>query len=251
MPTPWDLDRERAFRASPPQKLHRYAPEHTLFQLEPVLEILKPDAPDAWIMDLVHVTAASELKKTGSKGKLRFGFGTGESASGLCVDFDTGIATLRYVPVGLGPPSCSDSDTDTPSDLAPTSTRALRSSSPDPDGASAYHTVTATVTPPAAGPVSSSSLRIDTLSLYDLGGHATPPFEERMSPKPRLRTLSPSSSPSSMPLHHHHIRGSATETEETEKEKEEEEETEKKAEAETRVDEEELKKRIRGFGSGS
>ena len=195
MPTPWDLNRQCAFRASPPQKLHRYTPEHTLFQLEPVLEILRPEAADAWIMDLIHV-AAGHLD-TGSKGSLSFGT---EEKSGLSVDFDSGIATLRYVP--------STSRASSHSDL---STR----------DSGAYSTIT------PSDNSWSSSLRIQTIDLYDLGGHATPPFEESLSPKPRLRTPSPE------PHRIQVFKGGKAPAE---------------REAETRVDEEELRRRIEGFG---
>lgn len=196
MPTPWDLNRQRAFRASPPQKLHRYTPEHTLFQLEPVLEILRPEAADAWIMDLIHI-AAGDLD-AGSKGSLSFGT---EGKSGLSVDFDSGIATLRHVP-STNRASSSHSDL---------STR----------GSSAYRTVT------PSDRSWSSSLRIHTIDLYDLGGHATPPFEEQLSPKPRLRTPSPEPHPIQV------VKGGKAPAEK---------------EAETRVDEEELRRRIEGFG---
>ena len=203
MPTPWDLTRERAFRASPPQKLHRYTPEHTLFQLEPVLEILRPEAADAWIMDLIHITAASHLHP-GSKGSLSFG---SENASGLSVDFDTGVATLRNLPSNR----VSSSDTDL-------STRT----------SCAYHAVTPSTIPAHQDKSCSSSLRIHTLSLYDLGGHATAPFEEQMVPKPRLRTPSPTLSRIEV------VRGGGA--------------APAVKEAEIRVDEEELRRRIEGFG---
>ena len=211
MPTPWDLSRERAFRASPPQKLHSYTPEHTLFQLEPVLEVLRSDAADAWVMDLIHV--ATRNLDTGSKGSMRFGI---EGASGLSVDFDTGIATLRNVPSNRASSSSSDTNS---SNLS--STR----------NSSAYHTVTPPTQNPADRKAWCSSLRVHTLELYDLGGHATPPFEETLVPRPRLRRPSPEE-----------IRIRVVVRGGTEKEKE------KEGEAERRVEGGELRRRIEGFG---
>ena len=116
-------------------------------------------------MDLIHV-AAGDLD-TGSKGSVSFGT---EGAGGLNVDFDNGIATLRHVP--------STSPASSPSSLSsddPCNRSTRDSSSPN----CAYRTLT------PDDESWSSSLRIDTLDLYDLGGHATPAFEEQLVLKPQ------------------------------------------------------------------
>ena len=162
---------------------------------------MRPEAADAWIMDLIHI-AAGDLD-TGSKGKLSFGTA---GKSGLSVDFDTGIATLRHVP------STSRTSYSDPSDL---STRDSHS----------YRPLTPSTT--ALDKPWSSSFRIHSLNLYELGGDVTPPFEEQLDPKPRLRTPEPE-------LHRIQVvRGG-----EAPAEKEEE----------NRVDGEELRRRIDGFG---
>lgn len=198
IPTPWDIERQRSFRASPPQKVHCYTPDHMLFQLEPCQEILHPE-PNAWIMDLAQITD-SELK-----------FGA-EEASGLRVDFTRGVATLKSV----------GSEQDSAD---------LLTQSPDPSSlSSTYHTLE-----PSANSINPShtqswfsSLVIDKFEVYDLGGHATLPFEEQLYPKPLLRTLTPE--PQSTPV----IKSEAPP------------ETEKSM---PRVDGWELKGRIIGFGS--
>lgn len=89
--TPWDLQHQRKYKANPAQETNMCTLGHILFQLEPRLEILLPDT-DAWIMDLINITDGDA--ETGRKGGVRFG---AEGGSGLSVDFDTGIATLRSV----------------------------------------------------------------------------------------------------------------------------------------------------------
>ena len=211
MPTPWDIDRERSFRASPPQKLHRYTPDHMLFQLEPSLEILRPES-DAWIMDLIHLTNPDP--KTGKKGGLRFG---SEGESGLSVDFDTGIATLRNTPTSK--PSASH--TNIPSEKEKAS----------PPITSAYHTLNSPATANKnTTDTWTTRVRIQTLNLYDLGGHATAPFEEQLAQKPQLRTASPD-----MPERTQAFDQAAAPIEKA---------------SEPQVGEEVLKKRIQGFGPG-
>lgn len=203
MPTPWDIERQRSFRASPPQKLHCYTSNHMLFQLEPSHKILQPDAA-AWIMDLIHIL--TDDLENGRKGGLRFG---AEGSSGLFADFDSGIATLRHI-------TKNEDD----------SNQEPRSENP-PTPNNAYHPISAL----AHGEERSTSdwetvMRIQKLEIYDLGGHVTPPFEEELAQKPRLRTPSPA--PYKIPV--------------------------PKVEklTEPKVGEEELSRRIQGFGpSGS
>ena len=167
MPTPWDIEQKRAFRASPPQKLHRYTPDHVLFQLEPCHEILRPES-DAWIMDLIHII--DDDKESGRKGGLRFG---AEGGNGLCVDFDSGIATLR--------------NNATSKDGAIQDEASEKASPPS----SAYRSIDSSANEGKAANIWETSMRIQKLDLYDLGGHATVPFEEQLAEKPRLRTASP------------------------------------------------------------
>ena len=206
MPTPWDIERQRSFRASPPQKLHRYTPDHMLFQLEPCHEILKPEA-DAWIMDLIHVTNGD----IGSRraGGLRFGT---EGGIGLFVDFDSGIAKLKNVIT-----STCGADHEQQGEKPPFTNNVYHSISASMDGGeltSDWETV----------------MRIQKLEIYDLGGHATPPFEEQLAEKPQLRTPSPK------PYRTQVFKGGAAPAERP---------------SEPQVGEEALKKRIQGFGSAS
>ena len=170
MPTPWDVERKRAFRASPPQKLHRYTPNHLLFQLEPCHEILRPES-DAWIMDLLHIIDG-DTESGSKKGGLRFG---PEKGSGLCVDFDSGVATLRNATAGRDGAG-RDKQGET---LSPPNSAAYQSIRPSANGGD------------AAPDIWETSMRIRKLELYDLGGHATAPFEEMLAEKPQLRTASP------------------------------------------------------------
>ena len=215
MPTPWDIDLERSFRASPPQKLHRYTPDHVLFQLEPCHRILRPKA-DAWIMDLIHLTDSDP--ESGTKGGLRFG---AEGESGLCVDFNSGIATLRNV-------TMSKEDDANNNQEKPTE----KKTSTAPKN-SAYHSVDSSTANAceAAAKNWETNLRIQKFKLYNLGGHATTPFEEQLAEKPRLRTASP------VPYRTQAcIKGASAPA------------TEKPSVPQ--VGEEELKKRIQGFGPG-
>ena len=167
MPTPWDIERQRSFRASPPQKINRYTPDHMLFQLEPKHEILRSE-PNAWIMDLIHVKNSDP--ESGTKGGLRFG---AEGASGLSVDFDTGIATFRIITSSPGDGNLSN-----------------RNEGP-PNPTCAYHTISSPTNERQPAEDQSTSLMVKRLEIYDLGGHATEPFEEQLAKKPQLRTASP------------------------------------------------------------
>ena len=203
MPTPWDIERRRSFRASPPQKRNRYTPDHMLFQLEPSHEILKPDAA-AWIMDLIHIIDGDI--ETGRKGGLKFGT---EGGSGLVVDLDSGIAKLRNV-------TTSKDDAD----------QALQNEKP-PTPNNAYHSISALANGGKPARDWETIMRIQKLEIYDLGGHATPAFEEQLAEKPRLRTPSPRSQRTQV------SKGGAAAAEKR---------------SEPRVGKEELKKRIEGFG---
>ena len=204
MPTPWDIERQRSFRASPPQKLHRYTPDHMLFQLEPCLEILRPEA-DAWIIDLIHMTDSDA--ETGRKGGLKFG---AEGGSGLFVDFDSGIATLRNVTTNKNE---ADQDKQSEKHSRPSST---------------YHSISSFANGGNPAEDWETSLRIQKLEIYDLGGHVTAPFEEQLAEKPRLRTASPE------PYRMQVIKQGAAPVSHV---------------SEPQVGEEELRKRIKGFGS--
>lgn len=156
-------------------------------------------------MDLIHIINSDT--ESGKKGGLRFG---AENGSGLFVDFDNGTATLECLPP---PENGKDQSKQSPNPSAHRNT---------------YHSIS----PPAQ--VSNdweTRLQIQKLEIYDLGGHATPPFEEQLVPKPQLRTASPSPEPYSRQV----ITKSAV--------------SEAKA-SEPEVGGEELKKRIMGFGAG-
>ena len=124
-----------------------------LFQLEPCQKSLRPEK-DAWIMDLIHIINSDPER--GKKGGLQFG---AESGSGLFVDFETGTAALK---------SLRESENANPS--TPSNT---------------YDSLS----PPTHD--WETRLQIQKLEIYDLGGDATPPFEEQLVPKPQLRTASP------------------------------------------------------------
>ena len=163
MPTPWDLERQRSFRASPPQKLHTYTPDHVLFQLEPCQKILRPQK-DAWIMDLIHIINSDTESRR--KGGLQFG---AENGNGLFVDFDNGTATLKHF-------HAPENEKDQSKQTVKPSTHS-----------SAYHSIS----PPAQVSTDwETRIEIRKLQIYDLGGHPTPPFEEQPVPKPQLRTVS-------------------------------------------------------------
>ena len=91
IPTSRELQYQRKYKANPARGIHTHTPDHILFQLEPRLEILIPDT-DAWIVDLIDITDSDA--ETERKGGVRFG---AEGGSGLYVNFDTGIATLRSI----------------------------------------------------------------------------------------------------------------------------------------------------------
>ena len=178
-----------------------------LFQLEPRHEIFRPES-DAWIMDLIHII--NDDTEIGRKGGLRFG---AEGGSGLCVDFDSGIATLRNVTT-----SEDGANQDKESGNVP------------PTPTSSYHAIA----PPAdrGHPAGnwSSSLSIQKFELYDLGGHATAPFQEQLDEKARLPKPPPVPYP---------IQTFAKDADRP---------TTEKPSAPPQVSEEELRKRIQGFG---
>lgn len=155
-------------------------------------------------MDLIHII--NDDTKSGRKGGLRFG---AEGGSGLCVDFDSGIATLKNVTTNK-----DDANQDKPSEK------------PSPPK-SAYHSVNSSANTCNAANNWESSIRIQKLELYDLGGHATVPFEEQLPEKPRLRTASP------MPYRKQVFKKGAAPVEKP---------------SVPQVGEEELRKRIQGFG---
>lgn len=80
MGTPWDMPRQYTY------KIGR---QHTLFQLEPPLEILRPADSKGSIMDLI-----CDTKEKARKGSLSFGAASG---TGIYIGFDTGIATLQSI----------------------------------------------------------------------------------------------------------------------------------------------------------
>lgn len=212
IPTPWDIDQDRSFRASPPQKLHRYTPGHVLFQLEPCHRMLRPEA-NAWIMDLIHLTDSDP--EIGTKGSLRFG---AEGESGLYVDFIKGIATLKNAI--MSEEDDANNNQGNPSEKNP---------SKKPKD-SAYHSVDSAANAAESATNNwETNLRIQKFELYDLGGHATAPFEENLAEKPRLRAASP------VPYRTHAYKkgASAPAT---------------KKPSVPQVGGEELKKRIQGFG---
>lgn len=172
VPTPWDLQRQRRYKANPAQNPHNYTSDHVLFQLEPRLELLLPDA-DAWIMDLISITDSGT--ETGNKGGLRFG---ADGGSGLSVDFDTGIATLRSVSVTKGNES-EDSE------KQGEKSRGKTKGSP--------YTDISAMGEGAGGPADGweTRMRVHKLEIYDLGGSVAKPFDEKVPTvvrSPRLRS---------------------------------------------------------------
>ena len=142
MPTPWDLKRQRSFRASPPPESHTYTPEHMLFQLEPCHKILRPQK-DAWIMHLIHIINSEP--ENGKKGALQFG---AENGSGLFADFDNGTPTLRsiHTPQTEEDPSAQSANPSTHSNT-------YHSISPQTEASNDWET----------------RLQIQKLEIYDLG----------------------------------------------------------------------------------
>ena len=164
-------------------------------------------------MDLIHITLSDP--ESGTKGSLRFG---PEGASGLTVDFDSGIATLRNITLS------KDEDT---THQEGNQNREKRPSTPT---GSTYRTISSSTTP-GDNPAKedwATSLRIQKLTLYDLGGHATAPFEEQLAPKPQLRAPSPE------PYRKQVIKGGTAPVPKI---------------SEPHVGGEELKRRVKGFGS--
>lgn len=156
-------------------------------------------------MDLIQIIDSESESKT--KGGLRFGTAGG---SGLSVDFDSGIATLRN--------DTTDKD----------NTNQNKQSENPPPPYSAYHSISPSLDGAHPPYNFSTSMRAQKLSIYNLGGHATTPFEELLAEKPRLRTVSPK------PIRMQVIEKGAVPVPKV---------------GEPRVGEEELRKRIQGFGS--
>ena len=119
-------------------------------------------------MDLIHIIGDDQ--ETGRKGGLRFG---AEGGSGLVVDFDTGTATMRNSPA--------------PGNEATQAQQSDGSSAPS----SPYHSIGPSPNEGDLAKVWKTSARIRNFEIYDLGGHATAPFEEQQAAKPRLRDASP------------------------------------------------------------
>ena len=166
IPTPWDLQRRREYKANPAQRVHTYAPDHVLFQLEPKLEILLPDT-NAWVMDLISVIDSDA--ETGRKGGVRFG---ADGGSGLSVDFDTGIATLGSIPLSKENESEDTEKQDEQSHK------------------SAYTDISA-VEEEAEGLADEweTSMRVQRFEIYDLGGSVARPFDENAAAVPRRSRL--------------------------------------------------------------
>lgn len=125
------------------------------------------------------------------------------------MDFDNGIAKLRNVTT-----SKHDADQEGQSEKPPTPNNA-------------YHSISALANGGKPASDWETIMRIQKLEIYDLGGHATPPFEEQLAEKPRLRTPSPKTQRIQV------SKGGATPAEKL---------------SGPRVGEEELRKRIEGFG---
>ena len=85
---------------SPSRNMFGNVFELVLFQLEPVLEILGVKNQYEKITDLLHVDVEDGTTKAHLpyKGSLRFG---AENGTGLLIDCEAGIATLRSVPTNL------------------------------------------------------------------------------------------------------------------------------------------------------
>lgn len=158
-------------------------------------------------MDLIHIIDGD--KENGMKGGLRFGQ---EGGSGLSVAFNTGTATLKNF--------------STPENEA---NHSQQSDDSSPPHSSSYHSINPdAIEDKPANNNWETSMRIQKFEIYDLGGHATVPFEEQLAEKPRLRTASPEPLRTQVLLQ----KGTAS--------------TEKPSEP--AVGGEELRKRIQGFG---
>ena len=119
-------------------------------------------------MDLIHIIDGDTER--GRKGGLRFG---PEDGSGLYVDFDSGIATFRNVT--------------TSKDGVVQDKQGGKLSNPN----NAYHSINSSANGGKAANSWGTSMQIQKLEIYDLGGHATAPFEEQLAGKPQLHTASP------------------------------------------------------------
>lgn len=120
-------------------------------------------------MDLIHIISGGT--ENGKEGGLRFG---AEGGSGLFVDFDSGIATLRNVTT-----ITEDATQNTQSEKEP--------STPS----SAYYSICPSADGDKPANNWETSMRVQKFEIYDLGGHATAPFEEELAEKPQLRAASP------------------------------------------------------------
>lgn len=134
-------------------------------------------------MDLIHLIDSDP--ESGTKGELRFG---AEGESGLCVDFTSGIATLRNVTARTADNANNNkkNNQETPNEKNPS--KATTNST--------YHSADSSTANADGTPAANNwciTLRIQKFELYNLGGHATPPFEESLGPEkqPRLRAASP------------------------------------------------------------
>ena len=170
IPTPWDLQHERKYKANPAQGIHTHTPDHRLFQLEPRLEILLPDT-DAWIMDLISITDSDA--ETEMKGGVRFG---AEGGSGLYLDFDTGIATLRSIHITK---QNKRENTEKQSEQSHSQTSGFE-----------YTDINA-LKEGAGGPANEweTEMRIQKFEIYDLGGSAAKRFNETAAGAPQIPRL--------------------------------------------------------------
>ena len=131
-----------------------------------------PDT-DAWIIDPINITDSDA--ETGRKGGVRFG---AEGGSGLSVDFDTGIATLRSVHIKEG------------NKHGNTEKRVEQSRSQN--SGFAYTDISASEE--GAGGLAKeweTTMRIQRFEIYDLGGSVAEPFNEKAARAPqrwRLRS---------------------------------------------------------------
>ena len=155
IPTPWDLQSERKYRAVPTRIWDTYSAPHTLFQLQPMLEILRPNH-DAWIMDLITVTPTDESE--GRKGGIDFGRKKG---TGISIDFDTGIACMRSNPAAAEDHSIAEEGD-------PEKISCSEAGSYDDIGRTHYISTSAWET----------IMCIEKLEIFDLGGEPSKSFDE-------------------------------------------------------------------------
>ena len=125
------------------------------------MEILLPDT-DAWITDLINIIDSHA--ETGRKGGVRFG---AEGGSGLSVDFDTGIATLRSVHNTEG------------NKRENTEKQGEQSHS---QASGFTYTDISAFEEGAAGLANNeweTRMRVQRIEIYDLGGSVAKPFDEK------------------------------------------------------------------------